>query len=226
MPPRSKSKKRSAVAPEVRKQTDASLHEERVVADESLAQQKQLAAQQADRTVEAIRAKTDETLAEQPQVQPVIEETIEEERRDVDKAVEREREVTKSASAKVLRAEREKTDTDLGRERRIADASVERVRAVVSKVASERDTTRSALSNREEFLTFVSRDLKEPLLSIVRTSDLMIRDIPSASAAGGAESGMRAHADRIGSDAREALRLIGDLLERIAVWKDPDATGR
>lgn len=156
--------------------------------------------------VVAGRADGEEVLRHERQI---ADQALETERRHVDAILDQERRQKKAAEEKVFQAERRETDRDLTQERRQTDAA-----AQVEKDAHV--VTRAALTTRDEFLSIVSHDLRNPLGAVLMATDLL-----SGKLSARADPETREYVDMIGRNVSEALRLIGDLMDmdRIAQGK-------
>lgn len=191
-----------------RKQTDESLRAERHNADQSI-QARQARAQEtadeviqhardtADAVLESARDKADD-LAPATSKHSITELRAKEdailrtERAAADVTLEREREETVRALARLLPMEREKTDRFLLTERGRSDDDV---------------------SNRDDFLGIVSHDLRNLLSGIVMSATLMSDQATQS------DEGKRSllSAERIQRYAARMNRLIGDLVDVAAI---------
>jgi len=161
-----------------RDQTDQSLRTERDRADRALAERQAASENQADAAVDLARVKADAVLgaardkADQRQPRTPSEETaradVVEERDEEDAALQRERAAADEslrrariddtrALAKLLPLERDKTDRYLLTERARSD---------------------DAVSNRDDFLSIVSHDLRNLLSGIVMSAGLLVDHAP------------------------------------------------
>lgn len=232
--------------PKGRKQTDKSLNAERAKADASTAIGSKRAERQTDDIVFANRAEADEAKfrareyvndtnnAERHvsdetldlsldaderlgQERQACDEALEIERRDMDAALEQEREQKRMVEQKLFQMERQETDKNLTEERNQTDIEAQRVAKVLSDERDAHVATRAELTTRDEFLAIVSHDLKNPLSSISMAVDFLTESSFYAEA----DDEARDYLDIVGRNTREALRLIGDLLdmERMAVGK-------
>lgn len=228
-----------------RKQTDKSLSTERDKTDESLSDDRERTERQADRAVADSRTEADATRAQVRrkdrgqtnrqelgegaaaerldseqrvrQERETSDTALGEERRATDAARDRERSQQKATGQRLFHAERGKTDHDLTHERKEADAEVQRVNDVLTVEVSAHGSTRAALTTRDEFLSIVSHDLRNPIASISGAADLLA-ETPLYAAA---DEDAREYVDMIARNASEALRLINDLMdmEQIAIGK-------
>ena len=223
----------NATFPKGRNQTDKSLSAERAKTDESLSKGRIKSERQADDAVLLDRAKADEArkrarldadqLSKSGRANPGVSRM--EERRDsdrvllqerqhsddalnsarqlMDSVLERERSQKRAVALALFQAERKETDKDLKDERSQTDVEVQRAAA--------------ALTTRDEFLSIVSHDLRNPMGAISMATDLLMAKPFFAEA----DEETREYVNLIGRNANEALRLISDLMdmEGIAVGK-------
>ena len=231
--------------PRERQKTDKSLRAERQKADEKLSSGAERTAIRTDEHVDETRNETDETTQHRrAKVDKVVDEVrsggkegdgakrmaselererqsgdtaLKMERQRVDAALEQERERHTESVEQFLKSERHATDLHLTHERESADDAVKRAVALRSENAAALNATRSALLTRDEFLAIIGYDLKNPLMAISTAAESLV----SQASHGGTAAHVRAQADIITSNARDALRLLNDLLERVAIWQEP-----
>jgi len=209
--------KQSHKSPTHRKKTDKSLRAERAKTDGALAKERLQAEQNADEAVSSNRAEADESRAKSrrradsvgggggrlEQERKMTDAALDVEREHGDAVLELEREQKKAQLNKLFYAERQETDEDLTSERQQTDVEVQRAVA--------------ALTSRDEFLAIVTHDLRNPLGSIAMAAEMLAAS-PSFA---GVSARDRDYVEVIDRSAREALRLIGDLLdmERLSAGK-------
>lgn len=138
------------------------------------------------------------------------------ERAMVDSTKSRERTAVESSREDLFKRERHATDRDLASERLLGDNASRRAAAFLTKEAGEHLHTREALALRDEFLRLLSQDLKQPMLAIAVAADRLRHKAHHI----GADAEDRDKVEVIARNSQEVLRLIGDLLERVAIWQD------
>lgn len=123
------------------------------------------------------------------------------------------------ASAEVLfRNERRSTDKDLARERDHSDGATRLAAASLSNEVSAHAHARVALALRDDFLALLSMELRAPMQAISVAADRLNQSVFRAAN----PRDTRAEAEIIARHSHEVLRLMGDLLERVALWNPPD----
>jgi signal transduction histidine kinase len=153
--------------------------------------------------------------------------TLSEERRDADRSLQEERDVTDRIIVQELRQvesnlvhelrderqalqqDRESTDEDLANERRNTDDAVEHVQSLLDEERQIHAHTARSVATRNEFLAIVSHDLRGPLMTISAVAALMDHQA-SADEAG---QRMRVWGDRVRRSVGVMERLISDLLD-------------
>ncbi len=183
-----------------RAKTDASLETERKRLDEQLTDQ-QRAHEEADAVVETARARADAVLEAAREVADDKQES------DAAPAVERERAV----ADQVVQDERCREDERLAAERRRlsriwADQLPDERDETDRRLLTERRRADLELTNRDDFLSIVSHDLRNLLAGIVLSAELLESEHESAAA-----ESRRSASQRIGRYASRMTRLIGDL---------------
>lgn len=162
----------------------------------------------ADRRMDSERESADRMLA------------AERERTDV--ATERERAATEAAQRDVFKSERMHTDRDLSDERGFIDAENARTAEAILEAATANRRAAGELALRDDFLTLLGRHLRQPMLEISVAAE-RLRE-------GGrfqqSDEHDRGQVDVISRNSQEVLRLIGDLLERVAIWSPPSVAER
>lgn len=131
----------------------------------------------------------------------------------------RERATIEATLVELFGKERDATDQNLAHERSAADIAFARSVAFLESSESAHGHTRESLANRDEFLLLLSQDLKRPMTSIAVAADRLRRRVKRV----GADEDDRRQVEAIAENAREVLRLVGDLLERVALWQIPEA---
>ena len=184
-----------------RNNTDKALLDRRIVVEEDADQVIQLARDNADALLVAARDKADEEVdAGAPsttgggiaQERVLEDEALRDARATADEVLRFEREESARALSRLLPLERDETDRHL---------------------VSERARSDDMLSNRDEFLSVVSHDLRNLLGGIVISASLLGKHAP------GDEHGKRTMSatDRIQRYAARMNRLIGDLLDVVSI---------
>ena len=191
-----------------REQTDDSLRQERDKTDRALAEGQAAARDDADEVLQRARAHADAVLAaardkadnrvgsEAGATSPasiaeerrIEDRVLHAERATADASLQRERDETARALARLLPVEREKTDRFLLTERARSDTEI---------------------AHRDDFLGMVSHDLRNLLGGIVLTASMLSDNADDSK--GGAD--VRAGAARIERYAARMNRLIGDLVD-------------
>jgi signal transduction histidine kinase len=189
-----------------REQTDDSLRIERQQADAGLAEKLSAIECAADAVIEKARARADDVIArerakvdrqsasvpagrqrlEVEKERRLADEVVREERADADEALRTER----AQDSVLLAAQRDDTDKDLSHERARSD---------------------NAVATRDDFLGFVSHDLRNMLGTIIGSATL-IAQAEGGSGEPGREQ-VRAHALRIQRSGARMTRLVGDLVD-------------
>ncbi len=148
----------------------------------------------------------------------VTDATLEAERKDADRAIERER-ALRRALEKTHRHgfARLATDKDLATERDKSDDELSQSSWLLSEERAAHDDTRLALTTRDEFLAIVSHDLRSPLTAVLAGTTLLAK----APALAGADRKLARIVDGMRRNAASMLRLISDLLdiERLTAGK-------
>lgn len=141
--------------------------------------------------------------------------TVVTERSAMDTALELERDAKKAGSTKFLEAERKETDRNLSHERAHTDSEALVSSILLHSELSSHKVTKDALTSRDEFLEFVSRDLRNPIEAVLSYSRLMLSDTPRS------ETTARSWAEAIEQNAEKSLRLIGYIvdIEKLATGK-------
>lgn len=116
-----------------------------------------------------------------------------------------------------LRAERATTDHDLARERELTDRASGIAKTMYDLERHNHRSAKAALVLRDQFLALLSHDIKKPMLTISVAADRLRRRVEQVAA----NDDDRLQVDAIARSSLEVLRLIGDLLERIALWNEP-----
>ena len=201
--------------------TDEEMVESRVDADTARRRQRAKADQAVDAAQEDGEDSADakRVASELRDERRSDDEALEAERRSVDAALEHERERQARTVQELLRSERGSTDRDLTHERDSADTAVRRAVSMRSENAAALTATRSALLTRDDFLAIIGHDLKNPLVAIATAAE----SLKSESSDTGTSERVRTQTDTIATNARDALRLLNDLLERVAIWQDSAA---
>jgi signal transduction histidine kinase len=153
--------------------------------------------------------------------------TLSEERRDADRSLRQERQVTDRIIVQELnqveahlgeelreerhelRQDRQATDEDLAKERTNTDEAVDHVLGLLEEEQRVHAHTANSVASRNEFLSIVSHDLRGPLTAISGFASLIEHQAPLD--AGGER--IRGWADRVLRSVRVMERLIGDLLD-------------
>jgi K+-sensing histidine kinase KdpD len=130
-----------------------------------------------------------------------------------------ERATIEATLVELFGAERDATDQNLARERSAADVAYAKSVTFLKEAESEHGHTRESLAHRDEFLLLLSNDLKQPMTSIAVAADRLRRRVKRI----GADEDDRRQVEVIAESARDVLRLVGDLLERVALWQVPEA---
>jgi len=156
----------------------------------------------------------DENLREE---RKKIDNVVEEERYRVDKTVGSGREFKRDAVENLLAQERAQSDQMLTEERDRADAAAEKAMALLSDEVASHLKTKTALTTRDQFLTIVSHDLRNPIGTVFSCADMLLGDSFSK----WTNSENKHWVELVKRNAATALRLIEDLLdiERIAQGK-------
>ena len=203
---------------ELRGKTDQSLEEEREKTDEYLQDTLHKVEQKTSRKVRSIRQSTDEAVErhreevdrekEDQSATPIDEHLLMHEREMVDQIQAREREEED-------RARTEERD----QKQLIADALLEQERKKTdSNLLEERVHADEQLITRDQFVTIVSHDLKNPVAAIAISARLIKRDLSTDTAD---LRNVFKHVGVIAESAASMSRMINDLLdvERIAQGK-------
>jgi signal transduction histidine kinase len=153
--------------------------------------------------------------------------TLSEERRDADRNLRQERQVTDNIivqelreveanladelreERQALRQDRQATDQDLAEERRNTDDAVEHVLGLLEEEQRDHAHTASSVASRNEFLSIVSHDLRGPLTAISGYASLIERQAPPDAVG----HRIRGWAARVNRSVSVMERLIGDLLD-------------
>jgi signal transduction histidine kinase len=138
------------------------------------------------------------------------------ERLATDAAYGKEREDLGRSRREQLTSERAAHDKSLARERRTVDKSTRRAEAFLTRELADHLHTRDALALRDEFLRLLSQDLKRPMTTIAVAADRLRNKAYHI----GADAEDREKVEIIARSSQEVLRLIGDLLERVALWQE------
>jgi len=153
--------------------------------------------------------------------------TLSEERRDADRNLRHERQVTDRIimqelnqvetrlagelreERQALRQDRRATDEDLAKERRNTDHAVEHVLGLLAEEQRDHAHAARSVASRNEFLSIVSHDLRGPLTTISGYASLIEQQAPPD------ETGhrIRRWADRVRRSVSVMERLIRDLLD-------------
>ena len=153
--------------------------------------------------------------------------TLSEERRDADRNLRHERQVTDRIimqelnqvetrlagelreERQALRQDRRATDEDLAKERRNTDHAVEHVLGLLAEEQRDHAHAARSVASRNEFLGIVSHDLRGPLTTISGYASLIEQQAPPD------ETGhrIRGWADRVRRSVSVMERLIRDLLD-------------
>lgn len=144
------------------------------------------------------------------------------ERAHADLTTAHERAGLKASERAKFRAERELTDRDLARERELTDRAAGIASALYELECRDHRNSQVALGLRDQFLALLSNDLKKPMLTISVAADRLRRRVDHE----GADDDDRLQVDTIARSSLEVLRLIGDLLERVALWNSPETAAR
>lgn len=210
-----------------RKKTDTSLRQERVKADEQLTGRIEETEARTDRAVDAVREDVDEEVHRQRRdaassgrhkaERKVADRALADERRRIDSELERERRERAETVETSLGNERAETDRHLRGERRAADDVADQALAEESADAAALDETRAALTKRDEFMDIIGHDLKQPLVAVATAADSLLADEWLAHA----DPHVRERMTTICEQIHHALRRLGDLQERVAVWQAP-----
>lgn len=131
-----------------------------------------------------------------------------------------EREGLKASEFANFSAERLVTDRDLARERELTDRASSIAKALYDLECRNHRSAKVALGLRDQFLALLSNDLKQPMLTISVAADRLRRRVEHD----GADADDRLQVETIARSSLEVLRLIGDLLERVALWNDPKSS--
>jgi signal transduction histidine kinase len=185
-----------------RQNTDRALLDKRAAVAEDADQVLQLARETADAVLDVARDKADEQLDPSSlgakrdeaitQERVLEDEALRDARASADEILRLERKEADAALARLLPLERDKTDRHL---------------------VSERARSDDALSNRDEFLSIVSHDLRNLLGGIVISADLMAKSAPVGEAGRETLRGT----ERIQRYSARMNRLIGDLLDVVSI---------
>ena len=153
--------------------------------------------------------------------------TLSEERRDADRNLRQERQVTDRIivqelnqveahlaeelreERQALRQDRQATDEDLAKERRNTDDAVEHVLGLLDEEQRDHAHTASSVASRNEFLSIVSHDLRGPLTAIAGFASLIEQQAPPDAVG----HRIRGWADRVRRSVSVMERLIRDLLD-------------
>ncbi len=141
------------------------------------------------------------------------------ERSGIDRSMARERDASHAEARSLFDGERRATDRDLSRERTYADAAARRLHGFLLAAEATLTDERDSLLLRDEFLGLLSHDLKKPMLEISLSADRLRRNVFRA----GADREDRLQVERIARNSQVVLRLVGDLMERVALWNAADA---
>jgi signal transduction histidine kinase len=223
-----------------RTNTDKSLSEERKKTNESISQANGAAEKKTDASVQTHRDKADEiTLTARKRTdsepdfsasrnntvsnQRLNEErsrsdiAVEQERARVDLAMIQEREIKSIIESNRFHQERVKTDESLAVERTYTDSVVSKGMDQLSTEVTEHAKTKDSLTTRDEFLTIVSHDLRNPIGAVSSCMELLLAESADRSFSEDTKSWLQL-AKR---NADSSLRLIGDILdlERLAEGK-------
>ncbi|MBY0452967.1 MAG: HAMP domain-containing histidine kinase, partial [Bdellovibrionaceae bacterium] len=139
------------------------------------------------------------------------------ERLAVDKALGSERSDKDAAFRSFVGLARESTDKNLTQERAQTDLDAFNVKGLLTAEKAAHSTTRSELTTREEFLSIVSHDLRNPIGTISSAAELLLGEYSTAQISDEARHWIKI----IERNAATALRLIEDILdmERISEGK-------
>lgn len=118
---------------------------------------------------------------------------------------------------KLVSIERETTDKNLFGERAKTDREAEVAAKLLTAEQAAHLNTKSALTTREEFVAIVSHDLRNPIGTILSSTEILLEDISLNKTGHDAKRWI----DIIKRNAETALRLISDILdmERIVEGK-------
>jgi signal transduction histidine kinase len=217
-------KQRVQVLYKERKQTDSSLSTERGKTDESLGELRKKAENETDAQVRSDRKDADEVreqgrsdedslkdatvkLKDQRACEDVA---VELERSSVDAALKTERSKKEAVLHAFLNQERGETDQNLSRERLHTDQ-------VAFAEVDSHTATKALLTSRDEFLSIVSHDLKNPIGAVLSCAEMLLEDSNFEDQS----KETKYWISFIKRNAETSLRLISDLLdmERIAQGK-------
>lgn len=115
-----------------------------------------------------------------------------------------------------LARERETHDKQIVRERQSSDRTNRRAESFLTSERAEHLHTRDALALRDEFLRLLSHDLKDPMLAISMAAHRLRNKAYHI----GADAEDREKVEIISRSSQEVLRLVGDLMERVALWQE------
>lgn len=172
-----------------RRQTDESLNLERGKADDSLGNHNQIAENKTDQLVKDTVVKS--------------------ERLTLDKALEEERGESEKLLNELLEQERRETDWNLQQERKKTDLVVELSAKTLKKEKIAHSETKSELTTREEFVAIVSHDLKNPIGTILMSTQILLEEGSAAEL----DVESKKWIEIIKRNAATSLRLISDILD-------------
>lgn len=196
-----------------RSDTDDSLREERDRADAEIEKHAAAVEAQADTVVEQARGRADAVLDHARQK---VDSTVRQS--GGDDGIADELSEARASEDEAVLTERAEADEALGVERAERQRTVARSVAIGRDATDDRlDTERAcsdfAVASRDEFLAVVSHDVRS-LLAGIATSAELISNLPLAGDAGGMAN---VEAVRIRRLTRHTARLVGDLLDVVAI---------
>lgn len=179
------------------------------------------AARRRDRLDPTISAETERAHADslEKAERTAADSALRAERAQSDLTTAHEREGITASELANFNAERSVTDRDLARERELTDRASGIAKALYDLEIRHHRGTKVALGLRDQFLSLLSIDLKQPMLTISVAADRLRRRVEHD----GADADDRVQVEIIARSSLEVLRLIGDLLERVALWNAPSS---
>ncbi len=212
---------------EEREKTDDFIEEQSKVVEDETSETIRLTRRAVDQEVESKREEVDREKEHQlggtdSQASQLVDDMLTQEREQVDQAHRVEREVqdrvradeqsqNKGIAESLLQQEREETDGNLRRERTRLDSEAKHTATLL-------ETTKAALVTRDQYLSIVSHDLKNPTAAILISTRVLQRDLAKGTVDTGS---LLKTLGRIEQAAATMDRMISDLLdvERMAQGK-------
>jgi signal transduction histidine kinase len=154
-----------------------------------------------EQTVVATREATDANLVEERDKTDVL----------LEKAAPAAENVANAAAGQAVAAERADTDESLLAERKEVDEVVVEAKTALAQEQQAVDTSKAALSRRDEFLAMVSHDLRNPLAIIAMDAEMIARSTPDDPSVTAAR--VKAWAAEISTSCEQMRRMVGDLLD-------------